>query len=322
MSLHFLVLLPPLFSILTHKINRKHIKQDLDAYVCLFNNCDHPHDIYSSRKEWLGHMRSEHLVRWTCTSTEHEDELEFLTQDELEEHMKGSHPNTFSEEMLPYMLEACRTTAEVVFESCPFCGEKPDAIEEHIGNDLRYLALKSIPWPEHAIDIDEDTKDIDYLAMADPAVERETVGQSLGSFQRGSFHLESQRGSIEPEYGGGSFFDLEEQRLAPRGEIDETLGDKRDRQLEWGFMKKIFAEHEEWKRLKKRLEIQSTGSAPEFSGRWDDAIDKPSQAEDPAKAASKPFSTDGTRLSASVEIGEEAYVGRLEYQDERISKRH
>ncbi|KAH7116517.1 hypothetical protein B0J13DRAFT_459387, partial [Dactylonectria estremocensis] len=132
---------------------KKHMQQDLDPYICLFDRCNVPHDMYSTSKEWLHHMREEHLVKWRCSATDHDDVLDFCTKEELAEHMSSGHPNTFDEELLPYVLDACRISSAVVFESCPFCGQSLDAIEEHVSHHLRYLALKSLPWPEIADEV-------------------------------------------------------------------------------------------------------------------------------------------------------------------------
>jgi hypothetical protein len=223
--------------VLTTDVTRKHVKRDLDAYVCLFDRCDQPYDIFSTSKEWLRHMRSEHLVKWRCAAIDH-GTVEFGTKEELMGHMNESHPGTFSSELLPYMMEACRRTSEVSFDSCPFCGEKPNAIEEHVGHHLRYLTLKSIPWPENGIDVEEEINESEYLVLADKNVERETVGQSFGSFRRGSFHFGDQNGSIASDYSGDSFFDLPEQRKSARPEFDNARHGDDDRQAEWGFVKK------------------------------------------------------------------------------------
>ncbi|KAH6972215.1 hypothetical protein BKA56DRAFT_115644 [Ilyonectria sp. MPI-CAGE-AT-0026] len=130
----------------------KHMQQDLDPYVCLFNRCKLPHDIYSTNEEWLHHMRSEHLVQWRCPATDHDD-LDFGTREELSQHMTNAHPKTFKEDFLSYILEACRISSVEVFKSCPFCGQSPDAIEEHVSYHLRYLALQSLLGPENADEV-------------------------------------------------------------------------------------------------------------------------------------------------------------------------
>ncbi|KAH7417504.1 hypothetical protein BKA64DRAFT_301951 [Cadophora sp. MPI-SDFR-AT-0126] len=49
---------------------RAHVKNDLDAYICLFEQCDHAENLYNHSEQWLQHMR-EHALRWRCTSKSH-----------------------------------------------------------------------------------------------------------------------------------------------------------------------------------------------------------------------------------------------------------
>lgn len=118
----------------------------LDPYVCLFERCNQPYNLYPSRKQWLHHMRSEHLVKWTCV-VEHDPVIEFGTHNELTQHMTQSHWDIYGEllSFVPSMAEACKNVPEVVFESCPFCDGTPDNnLVEHIEFHLQYLALESI----------------------------------------------------------------------------------------------------------------------------------------------------------------------------------
>ncbi|KAI1125986.1 hypothetical protein F5Y10DRAFT_294187 [Nemania abortiva] len=222
----------------------KHVQQDLDSYVCLLDRCDQPYSLFSSSKEWLHHMRSEHLVKWTCP-LEDDDVVEFCSQEGLMQHMDQLHPGIFSPDMLPSIIEACRETAEVVFEACPFCDKIPmNSIEEHVGHHLQYLALKSIPWQDgEGEDEVYDVEEGESMALADNTIGRETLGHSIGSLKPGSLHLGHDRGSVASEYGGEDFLISEEQKQSPRPEWVKTPSGRGDRREEWGFIKNITLQH-------------------------------------------------------------------------------
>ncbi|KAI0544647.1 hypothetical protein F4679DRAFT_564148 [Xylaria curta] len=226
----------------------KHLKQDLDSYVCLFDRCDQPYSLFSSSKEWLHHMRSEHLIKWICP-VEDDNVVEFGSQEGLVQHMNQFHPDIFSPEMLPSIIEACRETAEVVFKACPFCNKTPkNNIEEHVGHHLRYLALKSIPWQDDdGEDKGHDVEEKESLAQSDNTIRRGTLGHSIGSLKTGSLHLGDERGSVASEYGGKVFLASEEQKQSPRPEWAKTSSDQDDRQAEWGFIEEIMLQHEQWR---------------------------------------------------------------------------
>lgn len=227
---------------------RKHLKQDLDSYVCLFDGCTQPYSLFSSSKDWLCHMRSEHLVKWTCPVED--DGIEFGTKEQLTQHMHQLHLDIFNVDMLPFIVEACGETIEEVFEACPFCDKTPQTdIEEHIGHHLRYLALKSIPWPENDGEaVSSDTEEEKSSALVDKNVKRETLGDSFGSFKPGSLYMDDDRGSVASEYGGDAFLNSAEQRQTTRPEwVDNIQGLKDERQAEWGFIHKINVQHEQWR---------------------------------------------------------------------------
>lgn len=223
------------------------MKQDLDSYVCLFDRCNQPYSLFSSSKEWLCHMRSEHLVKWTCPVED--DVTEFGTKEQLTQHMHQLHLDIFNVDMLPFIVEACGEAAEEVFEACPFCDKTPqNNIEEHVGHHLRYLALKSIPWPENDGEaVSSDTEESKSSALVDKDVKRETLGDSFGSFKPGSLYVDDDRGSVASEYGGDAFLNSTEQRQTSRLEWVDIQGLKDERQAEWGFLHKIDVQHEQWR---------------------------------------------------------------------------
>ena len=121
------------------------MKNDLDAYVCLFEECDKPEELYNHSEKWLKHMR-QHTLHWRCNAKSHGVQL-FHSQDDYENHMRERHKSAFTEAQLPLLAETNARTAEPIFKSCPLCGgeEVKGRLEDHIVGHLRFLALKSLP---------------------------------------------------------------------------------------------------------------------------------------------------------------------------------
>ncbi|KAI0113912.1 hypothetical protein GGR51DRAFT_504840 [Nemania sp. FL0031] len=204
----------------------EHVTRDLDSYVCLLERCDIPYCLFTSRQEWLHHMKSERLAKWICRMP-HDGEavVKFEREELLGTHIIKPHPNMFSPDQLLDVANVYRRTAEVVFEACPFCHETPgNDIEEHIAHHLRYLALKSAQWQ------DNDCKDEEYhversvsFALVDNTIGRGTLDHSIGSQK----HLGDDRGWVViSEYDSEAFLASEELKWA------DATSDEDDRQAE------------------------------------------------------------------------------------------
>ncbi|KAK4059625.1 hypothetical protein Trihar35433_10672 [Trichoderma harzianum] len=125
-----------------------HVNKDLYPYVCVVDKCDDPIEIYSSRKEWLAHMKTRHLMRWYCIAKPHTQPLEFDSESGFIEHMKVGHTGKFRNDQLSLVAENSSRPKDYVFDDCPFCIGTSDNLEEHVALHLRDLALRSLPWPE------------------------------------------------------------------------------------------------------------------------------------------------------------------------------
>ncbi|KAJ0115598.1 hypothetical protein J7T55_010421 [Diaporthe amygdali] len=129
---------------------RHHLLGDLDAYVCLFEDCDKPSELYNQSDAWLKHMR-EHALRWQCMASFHGPQT-FDQREAYEDHLREVHEGIFTEAQILAMTEAKARKRVPLFLSCPLCGVTADhhtvvgSLEDHIVKHLRYLALSSLPY--------------------------------------------------------------------------------------------------------------------------------------------------------------------------------
>lgn len=142
----------------TNEERRDHVKNDLEPYVCLAEDCDCPNELYRHSDEWLRHMRK-HSMRWRCASKSHKN-MFFNTRDDYISHMKEKHRRVVTDEQIAVLAERSLQLTGPVFKSCPLCGaEEQDSngsLGDHIAGHLRSLALKSLPPIDYG---DEQTKD-------------------------------------------------------------------------------------------------------------------------------------------------------------------
>jgi hypothetical protein len=134
---------------------RKHVRNDLDPYVCLFENCDEADKLYKHSEQWLSHMH-QHSQRWRCSS--HRELDPFPTQEEYMQHMREAHYFNLGEKKLLILANRNARKTTKLFTSCPLCGESETEehgrLENHITGHLRSLALKSLPPYQDDMDAD------------------------------------------------------------------------------------------------------------------------------------------------------------------------
>ncbi|KAJ0424774.1 hypothetical protein BJY00DRAFT_308679 [Aspergillus carlsbadensis] len=155
---------------------RNHVKHDLDAYVCLFENCNSADTLYNHSDEWLNHMRG-HKLRWRCTAKAH-GKLFFANQEEYSEHIRATHKA--SDAQVQFLAASIGRSSSPIFSSCPLCGvsELTIGLEDHVAAHLRYLALKSLPF----IDADEsEGPNISVNSSAASSVSRSTINEEFES---------------------------------------------------------------------------------------------------------------------------------------------
>ncbi|KAL6825861.1 hypothetical protein J3E69DRAFT_380963 [Trichoderma sp. SZMC 28015] len=192
-----------------------HVSKDLYPYVCVVDKCDDPIEIYSSRKEWLAHMSTRHLMRWYCIAKPHIQPLEFDSENGFIEHMRIDHLGKFKNDQLSLVAENSSRPKDSVFDDCPFCIGTSDNLEEHVGLHLRDLALRSLPWPD---DDDRYSQLGDYL-HSDNSTSNENTRSTIVDFISKS----AKSHTIEITYGDDEFESNAGERLDSYGHFQEMV---------------------------------------------------------------------------------------------------
>lgn len=156
---------------------RRHILNDIDPYVCLFEACDKPENCFKTVDDWLSHIQWQHTLVFSCQSTGHESEL-FNSSADLELHMHQQHWREFSEPQLPFLVHKSLRPSPDTFGAfararesigaskdstslCPLClfsADEPNMppnsisgerkfknIMNHIASHMESIALLSLP---------------------------------------------------------------------------------------------------------------------------------------------------------------------------------
>ncbi|CAJ0549734.1 Ff.00g033470.m01.CDS01 [Fusarium sp. VM40] len=125
---------------------QNHVKNDLDAYICVFEDCDQPEVLYNHSDQWLSHLQ-QHRRFWRCPS--HRDLEPFSSGEDYIAHMREVHASKLSDKRLRAMANKNSRKIAKLFPSCPLCDKEESDInarlEDHLAGHLRSLALKSLP---------------------------------------------------------------------------------------------------------------------------------------------------------------------------------
>ncbi|KIW27751.1 uncharacterized protein PV07_07459 [Cladophialophora immunda] len=104
---------------------RQHVKNDIQPYVCLFEECSTPLNLYSRSADWANHMRNAHgEMRYTCFAPKHEQEYVcFRTPENYKTHLVQDHAKTYDESEFQDLLARSmrRIPLDPVFYQCPIC---------------------------------------------------------------------------------------------------------------------------------------------------------------------------------------------------------
>ncbi|EHK43570.1 hypothetical protein TRIATDRAFT_294571 [Trichoderma atroviride IMI 206040] len=109
---------------------RRHIDRDLKPYICLSEECQEVHPVYSTFNEWYSHMNC-HSRRWyrqiylsptwVCTICEFNSGVYSNPQD-LYSHLQESHDGDYTNEQLRVISQQSKIKQPRAWDNCLLCG--------------------------------------------------------------------------------------------------------------------------------------------------------------------------------------------------------
>lgn len=145
-----------------------HIEEDLQPYICLYEECFSPPRMFTSVEEWIKHTNEHHSTQWVCIL--HQDNNQelpsFNDQEQLKLHLTSCHGKSLSASQMRTLIRlGTKPGIASILQSCPFCEDCSEQsgtrqIQEHIANHLLDLALMSLPWRDDMVEAVEDSDDI------------------------------------------------------------------------------------------------------------------------------------------------------------------
>lgn len=159
---------------------------DLKPYICVFPSCDKSQQTSRHSGDWITHMQSQHMpLEWTCIAHIHGTQT-FDDAEAYIEHMKLAHVGIFADSQLPILAETSGRAGTQVFSMCPLCQASPEqcveddddqptgdaqgALQAHISQHLKSLALISLAWIEQSA-ASSTCSDLEHLLTLEERME-------------------------------------------------------------------------------------------------------------------------------------------------------
>ncbi|KAF5020852.1 hypothetical protein F66182_7107 [Fusarium sp. NRRL 66182] len=137
---------------------KAHVLDDIQPYVCTYDNCPRPPTLFKSKAHWIKHEAAVHRQHWRCPQ---HPLVFYASADGLKAHLSLSHSGTYTGRQIDDLVDLWTFEMAEDRELCPICLQKGPFsmnLTDHLANHLEELALSSLPSEEEpGISEDEDS---------------------------------------------------------------------------------------------------------------------------------------------------------------------
>lgn len=161
---------------------RQHVLHDLQPYVCTYQDCPLPNELYRTRNQWIKHEDSAHRQCWRCF--EHTDHV-YISESGLRSHLVADHAGTMTADQIDDLMGVYSSTLVDDREYCPICLLRrpfPNGMANHLANHLERAALFALPRTQLGAGDSEDGSAESHGKRGGARSSRDTEG-ALSSFK-------------------------------------------------------------------------------------------------------------------------------------------
>ncbi|KAH8746854.1 hypothetical protein F5882DRAFT_265444, partial [Hyaloscypha sp. PMI_1271] len=111
---------------------RRHLRRDIESFVCTAETCEGHIQLFGSFKMWLKHIQHEHRMEWHCTMATHRP-IVFSDREKFEIHVATDHKSKVGQALLATLVRRGAQPANHAFDECPLCKVQREVIngEDH-----------------------------------------------------------------------------------------------------------------------------------------------------------------------------------------------
>ena len=160
---------------------KKHVREDVQPYICLFKTCDQSDKSFSSFHSWQRHLQQPHGRGFECliNHSEEDDKFVYKTYQQLRNHIEVHHPDDPSTKFTEYQ----EVQQEVLPMWCFVClrtFESELSLYEHVARHLRQAFLLALPAREE-FEIDNIDSDQAAKSKTSGSASSDSTTNSQGS---------------------------------------------------------------------------------------------------------------------------------------------
>lgn len=122
--------------------------EDLQPYVCTFDDCDLPDHFFASRDEWFRHETHQHRVKWSCNTDHHP---EYDTQTDFLLHIETCHHKEIDVKNFEILRDVFRQPSRDVDGVCNLCMRYSKNLKTRVSRHLEEMALSALPRANDAV---------------------------------------------------------------------------------------------------------------------------------------------------------------------------
>ncbi|KAF5670735.1 serine threonine kinase [Fusarium circinatum] len=176
----------------------RHVFRDLQAYVCTFDNCETPDDLFETRQDWLRHEFENHRREWHCNDPEHKPFNKKSDIAKLTEIQFNKATDSILTKVTPWLISLpddfttdgnpIPDSAERSHQAHPSIGDRGPCLilssdlKRHIGQHLERLALFALNRSKLMPDDGNSAHTEDAAARSETSFESLQSGNSVAGY--------------------------------------------------------------------------------------------------------------------------------------------
>ena len=164
---------------------KRHLLDDLEPYVCTYDNCHEPDRMFRRKSEWTQH-ESQHQTYFTCGEDDHDT---YADVKPFMEHMIAAHNQKVESLSASGSLDIFRRVRSQPGGICVFCGCWKRSLKHHVARHLQRIASFAFPTTGGYTEPTEDQDGDSHVVQRSPPG-TESLHFASSSEDSSSIHLQ------------------------------------------------------------------------------------------------------------------------------------
>lgn len=115
---------------------------DLQPYVCTYQNCVFGDQFFHSRDEWHEHESQRHSIKWYCNTDDHS---QYNNRGDFINHMEKDHDVAFDDSRFVTVQDMFQRPFRKDEGTCNLCMKESKKLKSHVSRHLQQMALFALP---------------------------------------------------------------------------------------------------------------------------------------------------------------------------------